>query len=315
MKSKTKKYYLKTNTNFTQLNLNLNKPLLKNFSKFQLDIQENQLPLLKSFNYKNASSEKMLIPKKKLKKTKFLKSQEKLKILIQEEENFKNYYLNLIRNKIKDEEKDFNNFLLNTRNDIPDNELFRNTFLSKTQEKEKIQKKIEKEEKRVFPSKRNLGKNETDCNDYIKRFNRLFPQEILEDADEFQTKTKNAVKIQQFFRGHKKKIKLYTGYEEPDYFIRIYEHEYDINSMIKSIEIKIYSKLFEKNVTVFKTIEELFGVEAISKEKIVKKIDEIIGKILGFKKVKRKVENKDYYDPEKADLSSDDFNDFEEDDD
>ena len=142
----------------------------------------------------------------------------------------------------------------------------------------------------------------------------MFPQEILEDADEFQTKTKNAVKIQQFFRGHKKKIKLYTGYEEPDYFIRIYEHEYDINSMIKSIEIKIYSKLFEKNVTVFKTIEELFGVETISREKIVKKIDEIIGKILGFKKVKRKVENKDYYDPEKADLSSDDFNDFEEDD-
>ena len=64
MKSKIKKYYLKTNTNFTQLNLNLNKPLLKNFSKFQLDIQENQLPLLKSFNYKNASSEKMLITKK-----------------------------------------------------------------------------------------------------------------------------------------------------------------------------------------------------------------------------------------------------------
>ena len=313
MKFQKKKFYLKTNSNFTQLSLNLKKPFLNKISNFRLN-NLDQLPMLKSFYREKSSPDKILLTKRKFKKSKFLKSQEKLKILIKEEEDFKKYYLNLIRNKVEDEEKDFNNFLLNS-NGFRDNDSFGNTISNNTKTEGKNKIKIEKEIKKVFPKKRNLGKSEIDCNDYLRRFNKLFPGEILEDENEFEKKNQGAIKIQQFFREHKKKIKLYSGFEEPDYLVRIYEHEYDVYPMIKSIEIKIYSKLFEKNVTLFKTIEELLGVSTISREKISKRIDEIIGKIIGFKKVKRKVENSDYYDATKADLSSDDFNDFEEDDD
>ena len=60
-----------------------------------------------------------------------------------------------------------------------------------------------------------------------------------------------------------------------------------------------------------KTMEELFGVLALTRENIINKIGEIIEKIIGTKRNKKK--NKIYYDPNFADLSSDDFDDFEDD--
>jgi len=307
-----KKLYLKTNTNFTQTSLKLKNPkLTRNFTNLNLNIQDNQLPVLKSHTRENPSKEK-LINKIKLKKTNFFKSQEKINKLIKEEENFKQYYLNIIQKKIKDEERDFDSFLLKS-NDISDNEPLKNTLMNTYRGNERYQRKIEREEKKVFPAKRNLGKNEIDSNDYLARFHLLFPGEFIDDESEIEKKTKNVVKIQQYFREHRDKNRLYCGFEEPNYLVRIYEHEYDIYPLIKSVEIKIYSTLFQKNVIMYKTIEELFGVTNISRERILKRIGEIIGKVIGHRN--RKTENSDYYDPAKADLSSDDFNDFEDDDD
>ena len=282
-----KKIYLRTNTNFNQSSLKLKNPkLIKNFSNLHLNIHDNQLPVLKSYNQDNVNKEK-LISKIKLKKTNFLKSQEKISKLIKEEENFKQYYLNIIQKKVKDEEREFNSFLLKS-NDISESEPIRNTLLNTHRVNDRYQRRIEREEKKVFPDKRNLGKSE------------------------IEKKTKEAIKIQQYFREHRDKKKLYCGFEEPNYLVRIYEHEYEVYPIIKSIEIKIYSTLFQKNVIMYKTIEELFGVTTMAREKIQKRIGEIIGKIIGVKS--RRAENSDYYDPTKADLSSDDFNDFEEDD-
>ena len=313
------KIYLKTTVSFNKPNIRLKKPILyKNLSNLPIiNNQDNLLPMLKSNKLEKTKNEEKLINKVKIKKTKFFKSQEKLNRLIKEEENFRDFYLNLIKNKVKDEEIDFNNFLEKT-NDILENEAIKNTLLNnkgniKDIKDEKTQKNIEKEEKKVFHNKSLLGKNEFDINDYTKRYQSLFPGENMEDESEFNLKTKSAMKIQQYFREHKNKKIIYKGFEEPNDLIRIYEHECDEYSKIKSIEIKIYSLLFQKNVSIIKTIEELFGVRNISREKIQKKINEIIGKILGFKKWK-KIQNEDYYDKEKADLSSDDFDDFLEDD-
>ena len=307
-----KKIYLRTNTNFNQSNLKLKNPkLIKNFSNLHLNIHDNQLPVLKSYNQDKANKEK-LISKIKLKKTNFLKSQEKISKLIKEEENFKQYYLNIIQKKVKDEEREFNSFLLKS-NDISESEPIRNTLLNTHRVNDRYQRRIEREEKKVFPAKRNLGKSEIDSNDYLARFHLLFPDEFIDDESEIEKKTKDAIKIQQYFREHRDKKKLYCGFEEPNYLVRIYEHEYEVYPIIKSVEIKIYSTLFQKNVIMYKTIEELFGVTNISRERILKRIGEIIGKVIGHRN--KKTENSDYYDPAKADLSSDDFNDFEDDDD
>ena len=306
-----KTIYLRTNTNFNQSSLKLKNPkLIKNFSNLHLNIHDNQLPVLKSYNQDNANKEK-LISKIKLKKTNFLKSQEKISKLIKEEENFKQYYLNIIQKKVKDEEREFNSFLLKS-NDISESEPIRNTLLNTHRVNDRYQRRIEREEKKVFPAKRNLGKSEIDSNDYLARFHLLFPDEFIDDESEIEKKTKEAIKIQKYFREHRDKKKLYCGFEEPNYLVRIYEHEYEVYPIIKSVEIKIYSTLFQKNVIMYKTIEELFGITTMAREKIQKRIGEIIGKIIGVKS--RRAENSDYYDPAKADLSSDDFNDFEEDD-
>lgn len=303
-----KKIYLKTTTSFNKSDtLGEKKKLIFHFHKHLQSSEENHLPLLGSFKKDNMNTDK-LIHKMRFKKTKFVKSQEKLNRLIKEEENFRKYYINLIQNKVKDR---FTSYLLNT-NDLSEDETIKNTFMNpKKIEDEKTQRKIEREEKKVFSDKNNLGKDEINCNDYLKRFTLLFPGEFLTDEIMFQKQSKYATIIQRYFREHKNKIKIFIGFEEPDYLIRIYEHEHDAYGMIKSVEIKIYSLLFKKNVSVIKTIEELFGVANMSRDKIVRRTDEIIFKMIGLKN--KKIQNRDYYDIEKADLSSDDFNDFEED--
>ena len=47
------------------------------------------------------------------------------------------------------------------------------------------------------------------------------------------------------------------------------------------------------------------------RNKIIKKVDIIFNKVMDIKKIKHY--NDDYYDKSKADLSSDDFDDFEDD--
>ena len=133
----------------------------------------------------------------------------------------------------------------------------------------------------------------------------------IKHTDYYNKKIEKIIKSQKFCREHKNKKKLYIGIEEPKCIVRIYENEYDINNDIKSIEIKIYSIFFKKYVSVIKSINELFGEESLTREKIIKKIDLIYRQIMGFKKNTNN--NNDYYDKSKADISSEDFDDFEKD--
>ena len=64
--------------------------------------------------------------------------------------------------------------------------------------------------------------------DYLARFHLLFPDEFIDDESEIEKKTKDAIKIQKYFREHRDKKKLYCGFEEPNYLVRIYEHEYEV---------------------------------------------------------------------------------------
>jgi hypothetical protein len=317
-----KRYYINTSSNFFNTSniksLFKGKKLFKNISNLQISGNQNtQLPVLNSYDDKRLSQPKYA-KKLKIKKSGFLKSQEKLSRLIKEEEHFKQFYLNLIKNKVNEEKNEFNNFLLESH-EINDNDPVRNNFINDNKAKndenspreERLKRKIEREEEKIYSPYPNIGKNKTNSNDYIERLKSLFPGEQSKEEYEFQKKTKNAIIIQRFFREHKNKKRIYTGLEDPDYIIRIYEHDHSLYDNIKSIEIKIYSVLFKKNVKMIKTMEELFGVLALTRENIINKIGEIIEKIIGTKRNKKK--NKIYYDPNFADLSSDDFDDFEDD--
>ena len=320
MNHSKKKIHLSTAANFYNTGfLPQNKNISKNYSNFNLsNNSENTLPFLQKSNIlKNADK---LNKKVKIKKSKLFKSQEKLSKLIKEEENFKKIYLNIIKNKVKDEDKDFDEFLLNSNDITLDDPLYRiiqkSSFSGREQNNINLrhQNRTEREINKVYRLERNLGKNENDCNDYIRRFKNLFPNEAIEDLD-LKLKKEKVTIIQRFFREHKNKIKIKKVFKEPHYYIRIYANEEDIYPLIKNIEIKIYSTLFKKNIDLIKSTEELFGVNSMTIEKIQKNIDIIIDKIIGNQKVKsnQKDINKDYYDESKADLSSDDFDDFETD--
>ena len=322
-----KKLYLRTTYNFFNQGLTTPKSnRLKNYSNMCLsNYFENNLPLLNSTNIK-LNNEKFVRKIKKA-KTRFYKSQEKLSKIIKEEELIKNIYINAIKNKLKDEDKIFHKFLFNQNsindiiNEIPSNQNISNDLIREKEEENKkkhnlrYQNRLEKEINNVYRPERNLGKDENDCNDYIKRFKKLFPNEAIDEID-LKLKTESVILIQRYYREHKDKIKLYIGFEEPHYYIRIYINEYDDYPFIKSIEIKIYSTLFKKNITFIKSIEELLGVSSMNKKNFLKNIDNVLEKIIGTpggRKADNEKYKKDYYNETKADLSSDDFNDFESD--
>ena len=269
----TKNLYLKNNSNFDKSHTSNSKPKLIKKSPNLILFNNKEKVLSFNENKKEKINKEKHLNKIKTKQSQSTKSQEKLNKIIKGEENFKKFHLDLIKNKIKEEDIEFNSFLLKT-NDISDNET----------EDEKTKKRIELEEMKIFHIQRNLGKNENNSDDYIKRYNLLFPGEFLQDEANFQEKEKSATIIQQYFRKHKRKKKLYVGFQEPIYLIRIYEYEYDDESKIKSIEIKIYSTLFQKNMVMIKTVEELLGVESISRENIQSNMEKIIETIIGLKK-------------------------------
>ena len=304
-----KRYYISTNINSQRpFNLRKNKKTFLHLNS--LNNQNDNLPLLNTSKMESVGKVKKLIFKK-TKKSSFFNNQLKLMKIIIQEAKMKKESLNLIKNKLKDDNDEFNNFL------IKSNEINDYIFNEDNRKRRNVQYKLnlKREEKKVFSSYRQIGKNVLNDDDYQKRFKLLFPGEQINDPDYFNKKVKDVITIQRLFRKSRIKKKLYIGFEEPYYVIRIYEHEYDIYPNIKSIEIIIYSTLFKTNVTFIKTIEELFGVESMKREKIQKKIEQIIDGIICSKSSGSRRENDDYYNPDKADLSSDDFNDFEDDDD
>lgn len=308
-----KNYYITTNTNFN-LSLNLKK-YKKSLSNVLLSAtnQNEVLPLLNLNKIEATNKEKFIIKLKKPKKTSFYKSQEKLQKTIKEEDTMKLNYFSMIKNKVKESDDEFSYFLIESHeNELPDDKFNEN---NNEIDIEQFRRNINTEDKKIYSIYRKLGNDEFNMNDYQRRHKLLFPGEQIRDENYFNKKVNYIITIQRLFRKYRIKRKIYIGLEEPDYLIRIYEHDYDIYPHIKSIEIMIYSTLFKKNVTMIKTIEELLGVESITREKIQKKIGQIIDEIIGSNRNGRRRANDDYYNPDKADLSSDDFNDFEDDDD
>ncbi len=308
-----KNYYITTNTNFN-LSLNLKK-YKKSLSNVLLSAtnQNEVLPLLNLNKIEATNKEKFIIKLKKPKKTSFYKRQEKLQKTIKEEDTMKLNYFSMIKNKVKESDDEFSNFLIESHeNELPDDKFNEN---NNEIDIEQFRRNINTEDKKIYSIYRKLGNDEFNMNDYQRRHKLLFPGEQIMDKNYFNKKVNYIITIQRLFRKYRIKRKIYIGLEEPDYLIRIYEHDYDIYPHIKSIEIMIYSTLFKKNVTMIKTIEELLGVESITREKIQKKIGQIIDEIIGSNRNGRRRANDDYYNPDKADLSSDDFNDFEDDDD
>ena len=308
-----KNYYITTNTNFNR-SLNLKK-CKKSLSNVLLSAtnQNEVLPLLNLNKIEATNKEKFIIKLKKPKKTSFYKSQEKLQKTIKEEDTMKLNYFSMIKNKVKESDDEFSNFLIESHeNELPDDIFNEN---NNEIDIEQFRRNINTEDKKIYSIYRKLGNDEFNMNDYQRRHKLLFPGEQIMDENYFNKKVNYIITIQRLFRKYRIKRKIYIGLEEPDYLIRIYEHDYDIYPHIKSIEIMIYSTLFKKNVTMIKTIEELLGVEGITREKIQKKIGQIIDEIIGSNRNGRRRANDDYYNPDKADLSSDDFNDFEDDDD
>ena len=308
-----KNYYITTNTNFN-LSLNLKK-YKKSLSNVLLSAtnQNEVLPLLNLNKIEATNKEKFIIKLKKPKKTSFYKSQEKLQKTIKEEDTMKLNYFSMIKNKVKESDDEFSYFLIESHeNELPDDKFNEN---NNEIDIEQFRRNINTEDKKIYSIYRKLGNDEFNMNDYQRRHKLLFPGEQIMDENYFNKKVNYIITIQRLFRKYRIKRKIYIGLEEPDYLIRIYEHDYDIYPHIKSIEIMIYSTLFKKNVTMIKTIEELLGVESITREKIQKKIGQIIDEIIGSNRNGRRRANDDYYNPDKADLSSDDFNDFEDDDD
>ena len=234
-----KRYYINTNINFDRaLNLRKSRKSLSNLQSLN-NINDN-LPLLNTTKLESERKEKKLKIKIN-KKTFFLKKQLKLQKSILEEDRLRKEFLNIIHNKLKDDDDEFNNFLIES-NKISNFNINEN---NKEIKKEKYELNLTKEEKRVFSPYRQIGKDKSNDNDYQIRFRRLFKEETIIDPDYFNNKVKDIITIQRLFRKFRIKRKLYIGLEEPNYVIRIYEHEYDIYPNIKNIEIIIYSTLFK----------------------------------------------------------------------
>ena len=253
-----KNYYITTNTNFNR-SLNLKK-CKKSLSNVLLSAtnQNEVLPLLNLNKIEATNKEKFIIKLKKPKKTSFYKSQEKLQKTIKEEDTMKLNYFSMIKNKVKESDDEFSNFLIESHeNELPDDIFNEN---NNGIDIEQFRRNINTEDKKIYSIYRKLGNDEFNMNDYQRRHKLLFPGEQIRDENYFNKKVNYIITIQRLFRKYRIKRKIYIGLEEPDYLIRIYEHDYDIYPHIKSIEIMIYSTLFKKNVTMIKTIEEFLIV-------------------------------------------------------
>jgi len=137
-----------------------------------------------------------------------------------EEDKLKKEFFGIIKNKVKDDDDEFNNFLYESHEISNEN--------NKERTNEKYDLNLTKEEKRVFSPYCQIGKDKSNDIDYQIRFRKLFKEEKMIDSDHYNKKLKDIITIQRLFRKLRIKRKLYIGFEEPNYVVRIYEHEYDI---------------------------------------------------------------------------------------
>ena len=143
-----------------------------------------------------------------------------------------------------------------------------------------------------------LGNHKNNKNDYKQRnkiiFNDIEKKEEITEKEEYndfekkenenidEIKNKNAKEIQRIYREKKyeKKERIYFGFDKEKLnILKIYIDEKDDNGNIQKLDINIYSINENKNKYTKIAISDLLKVAQISKEELLKNLEEIIDKI------------------------------------
>ena len=143
-----------------------------------------------------------------------------------------------------------------------------------------------------------LGNHKNNKNDYKQRnkilFNQTTKKEEKTEKEEYndfeekeneitdEIKNRNAKEIQRIYREKKyeKKERIYFGYDkEKINILKVYIDEKDNDGNIKKLDINIYSISENRNRYIKTDINSLLKIDKISKDELLKNLDEIIDKI------------------------------------
>ena len=143
-----------------------------------------------------------------------------------------------------------------------------------------------------------LGNHKNNKNDYKQRNKILFNQttkkeektekEEYNDFDEKENenteeiKNRNAKEIQRIYREKKyeKKERIYFGYDKEKLnILKVYIDDKDNDGNIKKLDINIYSINENRNRYIKADMNSLLKIDKISKDELLKNLDEIIDKI------------------------------------
>jgi len=162
--------------------------------------------------------------------------------------------------------------------------------LRRKKEEEELRRKKEEEEKDKKDIEDNGDKpevEEKEIEEEDKAHENIRPDTkspICEDYDTIQDKEIKAKKIQKIFREKRCGERLYLGMDKShSNIIRIYVYGYDKNKKIKSIIIFVYLLLDGELLVLKKSIKDLLKRDSISKNSLMKCMNEVIEKILARK--------------------------------
>ena len=161
---------------------------------------------------------------------------------------------------------------------------------NREKEEEELRRKKEEEEKDKKDIEDNGDKpevEEKEIEEEDKAHENIRPDTkspICEDYDSMQDKEIKAKKIQKIFREKRCGERLYLGMDKShSNIVRIYVYGYDKNNRIKSIIIFVYLLLDGELLVLKKSIKELLKRDSISKNSLMKCMNEVIEKILARK--------------------------------
>ena len=143
-----------------------------------------------------------------------------------------------------------------------------------------------------------LGNHKNNKNDYKQRnkilFNQTTKKEEKTEKEEYndfeekeneitdEIKNRNAKEIQRIYREKKyeKKERIYFGYDKEKLnILKVYIDDKDNNGNIKKLDINIYSINENRNRYIKADMNSLLKIDKISKDELLKNLDEIIDKI------------------------------------
>ena len=143
-----------------------------------------------------------------------------------------------------------------------------------------------------------LGNHKNNKNDYKQRnkilFNQTTKKEEKTEKEEYndfeekeneiteEIKNRNAKEIQRIYREKKyeKKERIYFGYDKEKLnILKVYIDDKDNDGNIKKLDINIYSISENRNRCIKADMNSLIKIDKISKDELLKNLDEIIDKI------------------------------------